>query len=254
MHSTAIVFTLIICFSYGIFAFSSLLNMKPVPKVDAVPIGAQSNNEWDYLLYTTRWPAARANGNSVPTNVTGFTLHGIWPNRNDTTWPQYCTNQQFDIKKIESLVPVLMEVWYDFEHPDNPSEFWSHEYDKHGTCASSDPIMSTQFQFFSAAIKLHQSVFPLVQVLEKAGIVPSNSKQYSLSSFQQAIQQGIGAFPLMTCTQDYDGNTQVDRIQFCVDKNLQLYNCDSAITNKINQDGNCGSGSISFPTIPRGGY
>jgi len=207
-----------------------------------------ANNEWDYILYTTRWPGAVATG-PIPSNVTEFTIHGLWPNRNDTTWPQYCTDQRFNLKDILSLVPELVEIWYDFEHPYDPSDFWSHEYDKHGTCASSDALLSTQYQFFDAAIQLHQNVFPLVKVLASAGIVPSSSKQYSLTSFQNAIQRGVGAFPLMTCSQDYDGNTQVHRIQFCVSKSLELYNCDQAITTKITQDGNCGTGSISFPPI-----
>jgi ribonuclease T2 len=215
-------------------------------------LGDTANNDWDYILYTTRWPAAVAQG-PVPSNITGFTLHGLWPNRNDTTWPSYCTSQSFSLKPIESLVPTLVEIWYDFEHPYDPSDFWSHEYDKHGTCASSDPLLATEYQFFSAAIKLHQTVFPLTSILSGAGIVPSSSQQYSLSAFRKAIQSGLGAYPMMTCSQDYDGNVQVERIQFCVSKSLQLYNCDSAIINKIDSSGNCGTGNISFPPIPRSG-
>jgi len=219
-------------------------------KTDGVAI-PRYNNEWDYILYTTRWPAAVAENNTVPPNVTGFTIHGMWPNRNDTTWPEYCTNQKFDIKQIETLVPVLDEIWHDFEHPENPSDFWSHEYDKHGTCASSDSLLTTQFEFFSTAIKLHQGVFTLEKALSKAGIVPSATKMYSLTSFQKAIQTGVGAFPLMTCSQNSNGNVQVDRIQFCVSKSLELYTCNQAITTKIAQSGNCGTGTISFPVIPR---
>jgi len=230
------------------FVACRFISSHEVNKIDPIP---QANTEWDFILYTTRWPAAVANGNSVPTNVTGFSLHGLWPNRNDTTWPQYCTNQQFDLKPIESLYSTLVEVWYDFEHPYDPSDFWSHEYEKHGTCAESDPLMASEYQFFSTAIKLSQNMFPLVEVLAKGGIVPSDSKLYNLNTFQQVIQNGIGAFPLMTCSQDYEGNVQVDRIQFCVSKSLQLYTCNSAVTNKIIENGNCGSGTISFPPIPR---
>eukprot|EP01088_Endostelium_zonatum_P014283 TRINITY_DN306_c0_g1_i1.p1 TRINITY_DN306_c0_g1~~TRINITY_DN306_c0_g1_i1.p1 ORF type:complete len:239 (-),score=35.13 TRINITY_DN306_c0_g1_i1:56-772(-) len=214
---------------------------------------AYDNNSWDYLLYTLRWPGTVSRGNPVPANITDFTLHGMWPNRNDTTWPQYCTNQRFNLNAISDLVGILDEVWHDFEHPNDPSEFWSHEYEKHGTCAASVPSMANEHDFFSVAVKLHQSIFKLRPALASRGIVPSDNQQYSLKTFQSAIQNSIGAFPLMTCSTDYNGNVEVHRIQFCVNKSLQLFTCDSAITQQITNSGRCGNGNVKFPTIPRGG-
>eukprot|EP01089_Gocevia_fonbrunei_P011939 TRINITY_DN2678_c0_g1_i2.p1 TRINITY_DN2678_c0_g1~~TRINITY_DN2678_c0_g1_i2.p1 ORF type:complete len:236 (-),score=32.50 TRINITY_DN2678_c0_g1_i2:86-793(-) len=219
-----------------------------MPVDDANQVGG--NNSWDYLLYTTRWPYVPSNGDPVPSNVTTFSLHGMWPNRNDTSYPSYCTNEAFDLNKIASLIPTLVEIWYDFEHPNDPSEFWSHEWDKHGTCATSDSLMSTQYDFFNAAIKLQHSVFPIEKALANAGITPSTTP-VSLSSFQQAITKGIGALPLMTCHVDSYNNVYVERIQFCVSKSLQLFTCDAAVTQEITSAGQCGSGDVYFPAIPR---
>lgn len=206
------------------------------------------NTSWDYILYTTRWPFVASNGYPVPSNITTFEIHGLWPNRNDTTYPSYCTNEAFDIRKIESLYSMLVEYWHDFDHPTDPSYFWSHEWTKHGTCASSDTLLGSQYLFFKAAITLRQTVFPLEQVLANKGITPS-SNPISLSQFQNVITGGIGAFPLMTCHVDGYGNVYVDRIQFCVNKQLQLFTCNEAITQQITQNGQCGNGNVIYAPL-----
>lgn len=56
-----------------------------------------------------------------------------------------------------------------------------HEYDKHGTCATSIPALSTEFGFFCTVLSPLYEKYNFTAVLEKAGIVPGNST-YLVSS------------------------------------------------------------------------
>jgi len=198
------------------------------------------DDTWDYLFYVSRWPATTSN-HSVPDNVTTFTLHGIWPTRNDGSWPQDCNSSYpFDPSQIESLVSDLWEVWYDYEG--NGFEFWSHEWDKHGTCAENLQVLRGEYNYFSTAISLHQKFDP-TSVLSSAGIVPSNSQTYSESQIISAIQNAYGVKPIITCAQ-VNGSEGLDLVQLCITKDFNLEDCPQTKA----QD-SCGD-NISFYPIP----
>lgn len=63
-------------------------------------------NAWDYFLFVREWPGTMTPG-PVPKYVDTFTLHGLWPNRNDGTWPQCCNGSYpFRFKQIEPIYAV----------------------------------------------------------------------------------------------------------------------------------------------------
>src|SRR5699024_1644196 len=95
-----------------------------------------------------------------------WAIHGAWPENNDGTYPQSCcTKQPFNqnvLKPIESeLIAhwstlkvgcyLINKVFSECDHVQyirqtsqvggSNSEFWSHEYSKHGTCAVESPLM-----------------------------------------------------------------------------------------------------------------
>lgn len=53
---------------------------------------------------------------------TGLVVHGLWPQNNDDTWPQFCSNRshETDLHGSLDLTPDL--------------HLLQHEWDKHGTC------------------------------------------------------------------------------------------------------------------------
>lgn len=53
---------------------------------------------------------------------TGFVVHGLWPQNNNDTWPQFCSRQEASTDLRGSLDVT----------PDLP--LLQHEWDKHGTC------------------------------------------------------------------------------------------------------------------------
>ena len=94
----------------------------------------------------------------------------------------------------------------------NGLRFWSHEWEKHGTCSESE---LDQKEYFEAAIKLKEKA-NLLKVLNSAGI-EANDEMYSLESVKNAIEEGIGFTPGIECNRDSAGNAQLYQVYLCVD-------------------------------------
>ncbi|KAI9085213.1 hypothetical protein K1719_032846 [Acacia pycnantha] len=70
-----------------------------------------------------------------------FTIHGLWPDYNDGTYPSCCSRSDFDPKEISTLTKALEQYWPSLSCG-SPStchgtrgSFWAHEVVKHGTCS-----------------------------------------------------------------------------------------------------------------------
>ncbi|PNH11508.1 Extracellular ribonuclease LE [Tetrabaena socialis] len=81
-----------------------------------------------------------------------FTVHGLWPNYYDGTWPQFCEpDYKFDEGELSDLEHALEEEWPSFFGTDDT--FWEHEWSKHGTCALN--VLKDEHKFFKTVLKLH---------------------------------------------------------------------------------------------------
>lgn len=99
--------------------------------------------------------------------------------------------------------------------------FWTHEWEKHGTCSES--ILS-QHDYFASALHL-QNNLGLLQSLTNAGINPDGSS-YSLESIKGAIKDGSGYTPWIECNTDSSGNSQLYQVYMCVDTSgLKIIDC-----------------------------
>ncbi len=98
-----------------------------------------------------------------------WSIHGLWPQYNDKTYPKYCQNIKFDPSKIELIVDELNKFWYSTEEKNE--QFWCHEWEKHGTCMFDQ---SDEFDYFKKALSLfvevHQSGCIKDYPLEKDGL------------------------------------------------------------------------------------
>ena len=152
---------------------------------------------------------------------------GLWPERNDSSWPQYCPGKVWDettIKKINKLLPKMNKLWMS-AYGDN-FKFWRHEWDKHGTCAiypsnKYTRHIKTLFEYFNTTLNLRERV-DLISVLKSNGITPSGGgvkRTFKLSNIITAIKDKIGVNPAVKCTKGY-----LDSIYICVDKkSLKVY-------------------------------
>jgi len=81
-----------------------------------------------------------------------MTIHGLWPNREDGSWPSTCSQEKLDDSLLQNLSDTMSKEWPNIKATkDSPAydSFWSHEWVKHGTCSG-----LSQEDYFSTALKL----------------------------------------------------------------------------------------------------
>jgi ribonuclease I len=90
-----------------------------------------------------------------PPHSFSFTIHGLWPQRNDGTWPEYCDpSAPFSVTWVLDLLPRLLRNWPSWAGPNRG--FWAHEWTRHGTCA--EKVMGGEHSFFKAVLDLHKGL------------------------------------------------------------------------------------------------
>ncbi|KAK6937923.1 Ribonuclease T2-like [Dillenia turbinata] len=164
--------------------------------------GGENRREFDYFALALQWPGtycqrsryccsynACCRGSNAPTE---FTIHGLWPDYNDGTWPACCTKSSFDIKEISTLRDALEKYW--------PSL----------SCGSPSTCHRGRGTFWG-----HE-----VSVLFEAGYVPSNSERYPLGGIISAIEIAFRATPLVHCS-----NGAVEELQLCFYKDFKPRDC-----------------------------
>lgn len=83
-----------------------------------------------------------------------LTLHGLWPEDNDGSWPSTCTKEKFDPQVVSDLgSDRFFRLWPNVKashHSKSYYSFWEHEWTKHGTCTgmSQDDYFDTVLKHF----------------------------------------------------------------------------------------------------------
>ncbi|TVY58979.1 Ribonuclease T2-like 1-A [Lachnellula cervina] len=162
------------------------------------------------VLSTQLWntyTGLESQGQLLPKN--SWSLHGLWPDFCNGSYTQYC-----DLSISTFLAPFgkfdllayMNKFWIAQAQPN--SDFWGHEFSKHGTCYSTFdlPCYGPQYRqheevvdFFETAISYYETL-PTWIWLGAQGIYPSNSTTYSLTDFQSALAKGFGALPYIACS------------------------------------------------------
>uniref|UniRef100_A0A2C9UTY5 Uncharacterized protein n=1 Tax=Manihot esculenta TaxID=3983 RepID=A0A2C9UTY5_MANES len=128
----------------------------------------QGQREFDYFKLALQWPGtycqstrqccssnACCRGSNAPTE---FTIHGLWPDYNDGTWPACCRRSDFDEKEISTLLDGLQKYWPTLSCGSSSTchgtkgSFWAHEWEKHGTCSS--PVVHDEYSYFVTVLNL----------------------------------------------------------------------------------------------------
>lgn len=167
---------------------------------------------WDYLLFVQVWPGSWIT-TTYPFNNTYFTVHGLWPEYNNSTWPQFCTKERFNFTAIQNISQELSIFWTDFK---NPKNLWQHEFQKHATCAELDPLLSSEYQYFSTGLSLRQK-YDTYNLLKNNSIIPSNTIKYKTDTISNIFLPRVAVI----C----DKNNILNEIRFCLDKNLIQFDC-----------------------------
>ncbi|EPS67237.1 hypothetical protein M569_07540, partial [Genlisea aurea] len=136
-------------------------------------IGCSSGQDFDFFYFVQQWPGSYCDTQRSCCFPTAgkpppdFGIHGLWPNYNDGTYPSNCDpSNPFHLSQIWDLVPEMEQNWASLACPSgNGTTFWSHEWNKHGTCSES---VLNQHSYFSAALELKRKI-DLLQILRNAG-------------------------------------------------------------------------------------
>jgi len=145
-----------------------------------------------------------------------FTIHGLWPEFVNGSYPQNCAGPKFDVNVISGLVSTLNKVWPSNSGSNNV--FWQHEWEKHGTCSD-----FAEYAYFQNAINL-QAKYNVKDALDKSNILPTGTKTYTTASINSAVQTYIGAQPALHCT-----GSKLVEIALCISKSLGLTNCPTTL-------------------------
>ena len=167
-----------------------------------------------FLLVLQYAPALCTDGTyKCPTGLpagTYFTLHGLWPERADGSYPATCTNDKFNPSAVQPIMSELNTYWPSLNGPSNT--FWAHEYEKHGTCAQD--VLPTEFDFFNTTLSI-RNAYDVTPALAKAGISPSASATFTKAAFQNAVTTAFGYPVLVEC----DSAGAITGATVCIDKN-----------------------------------
>jgi ribonuclease T2 len=176
--------------------------------------------DFDYFYLVRQWPATFCNEHFCshrPPKSYAFTVHGLWPQRDDGTWPQFCDpGSDLDLDAIEDMLPELETVWPSWSSDD--ATFWNHEWTRHGTCA--EDVIGGQHDYFKAVLRLHNEL-NVQAAFESAGIVPSNTRHYAAQQLRSAIEGVYGVVPHITC----DQQGELAEVWMCISKELKPIDC-----------------------------
>ena len=95
----------------------------------------------------------------APPCRTDFTIHGLWPDYDDGSYPSFCSSTRFNPSMVSDLLPDLKAEWPTYAARGGAT-FWKHEYEKHGTCATA--TFPDEHEYFAGVLALNQQYNLLV--------------------------------------------------------------------------------------------
>jgi ribonuclease I len=76
-----------------------------------------------------------------------YMIHGLWPQINGTSYPEYCKDVSYVKPKGELLID-MNKYWHKCD-----DTLWEHEWEKHGSCMNEQTNIN-EYDFFNTTIKL----------------------------------------------------------------------------------------------------
>lgn len=193
--------------------------------------GSQSAAAQNTFLYLVRqWPYSYCDTSSCSKSPSGnWGIHGLWPEYTNGGYPSSCNSQAFSQSQVQDLVPRMNSEWQSLTGAN--SDFWSHEWSKHGTCTG-----SSQHTYFQGALDLNED-YSIDDALNQAGITPGGTVNTADIGNALASAWGLQNPPVVQCSQGY-----ITQIYMCVDDNYNIQDCEDACPSDGCQNTNCQSG------------
>ncbi|KAG0498751.1 hypothetical protein HPP92_003442 [Vanilla planifolia] len=228
----------------------------------AATFSTTAQREFDYFTLALQWPGTycrrthrccSSNGCCGLNPLTDFTIHGLWPDYYDGSYPSCCKDSDFDEKKISSLLPDLRKYWPSLSCGSSSlchvgkGLFWAHEWEKHGTC--SYPSLKDEYSYFAKALDLYLK-YNITRILNNDGIFVGTDERYSVGTIISAIIKALGTMPFLECS-----HGSLQELRLCFDKDFKPRDCivqtsiqgNDRVDYKITSRKSCPR-SISLPT------
>ncbi|XP_076359288.1 ribonuclease Oy-like isoform X6 [Tachypleus tridentatus] len=162
----------------------------------------------------------------IPAGVNYWVIHGLWPNSLTPPNPSYCNKSSpFDMKMIQPLIHDLGKDWPNFFVHHKDSSFWKHEWEKHGTCATFLPALSSEKLYFAKSLELKEQ-YDLIEIFTGRGIVSRKDQPYSLNNVSNALYAHLKVRTLIGC--EYAKHFKyplLSSVEICIDLNCNLIDC-----------------------------
>ncbi|KAL8725444.1 MAG: hypothetical protein Q9166_007338 [cf. Caloplaca sp. 2 TL-2023] len=206
------------------------------------------------LLLTQFWDTNPPTG---PNN--SWTVHGLWPDRCDGTYDQYCdpSREYTNVSSIISaagktdLLNYMNTYWKDYQGDDE--SFWEHEWDKHGTCISTlEPGCYDNYTPQEEVVAYFQKTVDLFKTLNSydflsaAGIAPSSIKTYTSAEIAAALAKPRGVQVAIQCR-----NGELDEIWYFFNVRGSVQTGDFVPTEPDGAKSNCPATGVKY--LPKTG-
>ncbi|XP_054156059.1 ribonuclease Oy-like [Oppia nitens] len=201
--------------------------------------------DFDYILLANQWPEAFCETNKCTAHRDVWSIHGGWPQWSNTStkWPQNCCfEREFDSGLLDPIKPKLLANWRTLKSSGTDDQFWSHEWQTHGTCAMRAPLLRGELNYFQGTLKMFDQL-ALDKWLSVAGIVPSMDKAYEVSALHSAIESALGRRVAIEClTKKHNNSPILSQLNVCIGKDdLRPIDCPDNV-----QDKRCGSDTVAY--------
>jgi len=167
-----------------------------------------------------------------------WSIHGIWPTETGTMGPNFCEKVKFDPSLVAPIEPQLALAWYEISEKKDLTDFWTHEWVKHGSCAKALPDFETELKYFTSGLELRKK-YDLYSVLKDGGIIPLKIVEpgYELKQINAVLLAAFGTDPYIQCLHTKEGQIHLLAIEICLDRNLTLVSCSRHTTRHLDLEG-----------------
>lgn len=139
--------------------------------------------------------------------------------------------------KISSIESEMTEKWINIEKGTPLDGLWSHEWDKHGTCAAQHiPQLSTELNYFTQGLTFLDK-FSITKLLMSTSIKPGLDVTYRIEEIHAALKSSLNDNFAIICQRDKKSTREyLFEIRICFDKDLNLHSCEGIVTGEDEED------------------
>lgn len=120
------------------------------------------------------------------------------------------------------------------------TDFWQHEWKKHGTCST---LQKKPLDFFELGLQIRKRI-NLDAILKAANIVPDDKKFYTAADFNNTIFASLNAYPELMFEARRGLKGHKGGLYYLLEIRVCLDPTGSSYKNCTNSPNSCGNGNV----------